>query len=64
MSDVPVVIPVTTPVADPIVPTARLVEVQRPPGVGSVNAVVAPIQTLSVPPIAPGDELTVTVFVT
>ena len=60
---VPVVMPVTTPAAD-IVPTEVLLLLHVPPPVGSVNGVVAPEQTVVVPEMAAGVELTVTVVVT
>ena len=54
--------PVTTPVAL-IVATAGLALVQVPPGLELLRAVVDPTHTLSVPVIAAGKGLTVTVAV-
>ena len=48
---VPDDIPVTTPVALPILPAAGLVLVHTPPGTMSDNMVVNPTHTLSVPVI-------------
>ena len=55
--------PVTIPVVDPTVaiPVAPLVHV--PPRGVSLNVVVKPAHTVSVPEIAPGKELTVTIAV-
>ena len=52
--------PVTTPEEDPTVARAVLLLLQVPPEVASVNVVVKNGQTTAVPPIAAGEELTVT----
>ena len=54
--------PVTTPAAL-IVATAGLALVQVPPGLALLRAVVDPTHTLSVPVIAAGNGLTVTMAV-
>ena len=61
MLAVPADTPVTIPVEDPAVATAVLPLLHAPPGVTSLNAVVAPIQTLVAPVIPEGSGLTVTV---
>jgi hypothetical protein len=63
ITDVPAETPVTTPVAS-IVATAGVALLHVPPAVASVRVVVDPMQTVSVPPIAAGKGLTVTVAVT
>ena len=55
--------PVTIPVVE-IVPTIRLVLLHTPPPTVLVNVVVDPWHTVSVPLIADGTGLTVTVVVT
>ena len=62
---VPKATPVTTPVEDPIVAIAVFTEVQTPPPIASVKAVVEPGQTVDVPVIVPafGEELTVTIAI-
>ena len=60
MLDVPADTPDTIPVV-PIVATPMLALVHVPPPVASARAVVAPVQTVSVPVIAAGVVLTVTV---
>jgi hypothetical protein len=54
MVDVPADIPVTTPLAEPIVATAGVLLLHVPPVVLLANVVVAPIQVVSVPVI--GEE--------
>ena len=56
--DVPEVTPVTTPVAEPIVALALLID-QLPPVVPSLKVVVEPTQTLVVPVIEDGRALMV-----
>ena len=63
ITDVPDVTPVTTPPAL-IVATAGVALLQVPPAVTSANAVVEPAHTVTVPVIAAGKGLTVTVAVT
>ncbi len=55
--------PVTTPVAEPIPATVAGLTLQVPGVVASLNVVVRPGQTLSVPLMAAGNGLTVTVAV-
>jgi len=56
-ADIPVAIPDDEPIATAVPPLAQV-----PPGEPSLNVVVLPAQTLSVPVIADGRGLTVTVF--
>jgi len=60
--ETPGLIPATMPDNEPTVATEGTLLVQPPPP-GSVNVVVAPTHTRSVPPIAGGEEITVTVEV-
>jgi hypothetical protein len=55
--------PVNTPVATSIVPTAGLLLLQAPPLLAFVRLVVAPWHTLRVPPIDAGKPYTVTTVV-
>jgi hypothetical protein len=54
MVDVPADIPITTPLAEPIVATAGVLLLHEPPVALLANVVVAPIQVVSVPVI--GEE--------
>lgn len=63
ITDVAVVLPVTTPVVDPIEALALLL-LHVPPVVASLRAVVLPMHTFVVPVMAAGSALTVTVVVT
>jgi hypothetical protein len=65
MVDVPVAIPETRPVADPIVAAAIFTEVQIPPPTASLKAVAEPGQTVDIPVIVPAlaEGLTVTIIV-
>jgi hypothetical protein len=60
MRDVPVAIPDTTPVVEPMVATAVLPLIQVPPGVPSVSDDVPPIHIERLPAIGAGSGLTVT----
>jgi hypothetical protein len=64
MVEVPGIMPVATPVDDPMVATLRLPLVHVPPVAASVSDVVKPVQMLSEPPIAGGAAFTVTSAVT
>lgn len=57
----PAVTPVTMPVPEPTVATPVLALLHPPPVVASLNVVVCPAHTLSVPVIVAGRGLTVTV---
>jgi hypothetical protein len=60
-------IPAATPLTIPVLLTEAVVAgalLHTPPGVPSVKAVVAPVHTLIIPPIADGEAITVTVLVT
>lgn len=59
MVDVATVRPDTTPVDEPIVAAAVLLLTHVPPGTGLVNVDGVPLHTDNVPPIAPGEEFTV-----
>jgi hypothetical protein len=63
ISEVPADIPVTTPVEEPTVATVGLLLLHVPPDVVFVRLVVAPTQATTVPPIAAGNGLTVSVAV-
>ena len=54
---VPEAIPVTTPVALPMLPAPGLVLVHTPPGTTSASVVVSPTHTLSVPVIGAAGRL-------
>ena len=56
-------IPVTVPVADPIMAIDGLPLIQVPVAVGSVSIVTAPAQMVDTPVMAEGGALTVTVLV-
>lgn len=58
----PDIMPVTIPVL-PTVATEGALLVHVPPGVGSVKVTGVPMQTLGLPEIGSGEELTVIVFV-
>ena len=60
----PGAIPVTAPVVAPTVPSDGALLLHVPPLLISVNAVVSPVHTFVVPPIAAGSGLTVTACVT
>ena len=60
---VPLAIPSTVPLVDPIDPTPAALLLHVPPVIGSLNVVVAPIHTALAPVIAPGLPLTVTIVV-
>ena len=53
----PALIPVTTPVKEPIVARDRLLDVQTPPAVVSAKVVLSKAQTDEEPVIAVGEEL-------
>ena len=59
----PAVIPVTIPVAEPMVAILGILLLQAPPVTASVSAVVAPAQTMPAPPIGAGAGFTVTTMV-
>lgn len=60
MTTLPADIPVTTPLAEPMVATAGVAELHTPPGVALISGVVAPEHTLERPFIARGVILTIT----
>jgi hypothetical protein len=64
MTEVPVAIPKTTPLAEPIVATDVLLLLQVPPVTASLRVVVAPAHKEVVPVMAVGTGLTVIVVVT
>jgi hypothetical protein len=64
MRVVPGVIPVTTPVNEPIVATAVVPLVHVPPPVLLVNVIVEPGHTVPGPTIGPAADITLTVVVT
>jgi len=66
MMAVPLEIPVTIPLDEPTVATARLLLLHTPPGVPSDKVLVAPTHSWAVPVIPPttGSALTVTMLVT
>ena len=55
---VPAVTPVTMPVPEPIVATAKLLLVQLPVPVASLRVILAPVHTLVGPVIAEGELFT------
>jgi hypothetical protein len=59
----PAAIPVTTPLAVPIVATLMSLLIQLPPVVDSVNVVFSPAHTANTPPMASGSSLTVTIAI-
>ncbi len=59
IADVPIVAPVTMPLAEPTVATAVSDDVQVPPVIAFASVVVEPIQVVSVPEIEDGAALTV-----
>jgi hypothetical protein len=64
ITEVPGATPATMPDEEPTVAIPGLALVHVPPGAPSVSVVVAPVQTVSVPPIGVGARFTVTVAVT
>ena len=56
-------LPVSNPVAEPMVATDVLLLLHVPPVVASINVVVAPAQIVVAPVIAPGSGFTVIVVV-
>jgi hypothetical protein len=62
MTDVPVAIPVATPVLLTVA-TLVVAELQLPPEVAEVSAVVLPVQIVVVPVMADGNALTVNVAI-
>ena len=60
MPAVPAMLPLTTPVVEPIDAVAGALLLHRPPDVASLNTIVKPVQTLFSPAIAAGNGLTVT----
>ena len=60
---VPAAIPLTLPLEDPMLALAELL-VHTPPATELVSVVVAPTQTVGIPPMTEGAGLTVIIFVT
>jgi hypothetical protein len=64
MSEVPTELPVTTPLAEPTLATAGILLIHVPDDGDALNVLAEPVQIVSKPLIAPGDELTLTVVAT
>jgi len=64
MTDVPGLMPVTTPVDEPTAATAMVPLLHVPPDGLQASAVVPPTQTVNVPVIGPGDATTTMVMET
>jgi hypothetical protein len=64
ITEVPAVTPDTIPEPEPTVATEVELLLQVPPDTASLNVVVDPVQTVSVPVIAAGNGVTVTMVVT